>query len=414
MTLRKKMSPYASWIAGIFTLFAALLALVVVWYILGLASLIMGWAGTPTLASDLVLADIDADGDLDIYLAMRESELTAPDQVWLNQGGKQGGVAGAFRDSGQRLGDHHSTTAALGDINVDGHPDVMVGGWGLHFYTNDGSGQLSGPHHLTRILPDGAEIRPALAMGDLNGDELVDAFVGGCCGVFVTSGGPLASMTALPLSSAIWLNNSGGETGQKLPLPPVMDVALGDLDGDGDLDAFVATGNARDAQGRTAGQPNLVWLNDGTGVFHDSGQQLGDAPAQAVALGDVNGDGSLDAVVGNRNAAEIWLNDGHAGFSASGQRLRGGLARWLFLEDLDGDGDLDLFLGNTKSARLWFNDGTGQFRSDRQRIRYGRHQALALGDVNTDGHVDILAAGVDGYRVWQGQGDGNWKLEIRD
>lgn len=409
MALQKKLRPHSSWIAAIFALLALLVALVVVWNLLGVAWFITASASTPTLTSDLVLADFDADGDLDVYLAMHERELTAPDRLWLNQGGKQGGATGAFRDSGQRLGDHHSRSATPGDINGDGHHDVMVGGWGVHYYTGDGAGQLSGPRHLARLLPDGAEISPALALGDLNGDGRVDAFLGGCCGAFETPGGLFAPVTALPLNSAIWLNNnSGGAAGQRLPLPPVMSAVLGDLDGDSDLDAFIATGDRHDGQGQTARQPNLVWLNDGAGVFHDSGQQLGAAPAHAVVLGDIDGDGSLDAVVGDREFAEVWLNDGRGRFSATGQRLRGGPTRWLFLEDLDGDGDLDLFLGNPTTARLWLNDGSGQFQPHRRRIRYESHQALALGDVTGDGRVDIFIAGVDGYQVWQRQGDGSF------
>ncbi|MBC8422446.1 MAG: right-handed parallel beta-helix repeat-containing protein, partial [Chloroflexi bacterium] len=81
-------------------------------------------------------------------------------------------------------------------------------------------------------------------------------------------------------------------------------VALGDVDGDGDLDAFVA--NSHDAYG----QGNKVWLNDGTGIFSDSGQSLGDSYSRDVALGDVDGDGDLDAFVGNSNSQpnKVWLN----------------------------------------------------------------------------------------------------------
>ena len=45
-----------------------------------------------------------------------------------------------------------------------------------------------------------------------------------------------------------------------------MAVALGDVDGDGDLDLVFAN---------DAAEPNTVWLNDGTGAFTDSGQALG-------------------------------------------------------------------------------------------------------------------------------------------
>ena len=50
-------------------------------------------------------------------------------------------------------------------------------------------------------------------------------------------------------------------------------VALGDLDGDGDLDAMVANFL----------QPNHVWTNDGTGTFTNSGQTLGSDFSNSVA-----------------------------------------------------------------------------------------------------------------------------------
>jgi subtilisin family serine protease len=77
-------------------------------------------------------------------------------------------------------------------------------------------------------------------------------------------------------------------------------VALGDFDKDSDLDAFVANEN----------QANLVWLNNGAGVFSDSGQRLGNFASFGVALGDLDADTDLDAFVANANgqANKVWLN----------------------------------------------------------------------------------------------------------
>ena len=55
-------------------------------------------------------------------------------------------------------------------------------------------------------------------------------------------------------------------------------VAVGDVDGDDDLDVFVANAN---------NQPNKVWINDGSGGFTDSGQNLGNRDSTYVALGDL-------------------------------------------------------------------------------------------------------------------------------
>ena len=102
------------------------------------------------------------------------------------------------------------------------------------------------------------------------------------------------------------------DTGQKLGAAYSSFVALGDLDGDGDLDAWVANYLG----------PNAVWLNDGDAGFGDSGQALGQRNSFAVALGDLDADGDLDAWVANYDQPNsIWFNDGAGRFTDSGQTL---------------------------------------------------------------------------------------------
>ena len=126
-------------------------------------------------------------------------------------------------------------------------------------------------------------------------------------------------------------------------------ISLGDVDGDGDLDAFIA--NVQD-------QANKVWLNDGSGTFTDSGQSLGGSWSYDIALGDMDGDGDLDAFVVNcvDQANKVWLNDGSGTFTDSGQSLGGSWSVGIALGDLDGDGDLDAFVANESQAhRVWKN-----------------------------------------------------------
>jgi hypothetical protein len=244
--------------------------------------------------------------------------------------------------------------------------------------------------------------------GDLNGDNLVDLFLTGCCGGGVSRGPD--DWQTLNASNSIWLSDSSGsprKSSQQFGLGTSETVALGDLDGDGDLDGFTANSGHMDEEGEpVVFDPNKVWVNDGQGAFTDSGQRLGNQRSYAVALGDLDGDGDLDAMVGNRGQDEVWWNDGQGHFSAGGLALGNELTRFVYLNDMDGDGDLDAFLGSDKQGRIWLNDGRGNFRDSKQRLRYSWRHAIAPGDVDGDGTIDILAGKLDGAVVWFNNGAG--------
>lgn len=85
-----------------------------------------------------------------------------------------------------------------------------------------------------------------------------------------------------PNENKVSMNHVGGgltiDSGQSLGYSDSYDVGLGDLDGDGDLDAFIAD---------MSSGGNMVWLNDGAARFTDSGLRLGSSFSRAVALGDL-------------------------------------------------------------------------------------------------------------------------------
>ena len=86
----------------------------------------------------------------------------------------------------------------------------------------------------------------------------------------------------------------------------------------------------------------------------------GNAPTFQVALGDLDSDGDLDAVFSNMHAeSEVWLNGGSGRFTTSNQRL-GSEAHGVGIGDLDGDGDLDIFIaryGQGGPNTGWLNQG---------------------------------------------------------
>ena len=152
------------------------------------------------------------------------------------------------------------------------------------------------------------------------------------------------------------------DSGQLLGNGKSFSVALGDLDGDGDLDAMVA--NFGIVSMDVEGGPNTVWTNDGTGTFTNSRQALGNNKSYSVALGDLDGDGDLDAVVANITEDQpntVWINDGTGTFTNSGQKVGNGPGTTDALGDLEGDGDLDAMFANFSGQpnTVWTNTVTG-------------------------------------------------------
>jgi hypothetical protein len=378
-----------------------------------LLSLLAGWLSANVFpftfersprVHEIGLADLTGNGYLDAYLAIGHGSgepYIHPDYVLFNEGD------GRFRDSGQSLANRNSFSVKLEDVNGDGYTDVVVGhDGGILTYLNNGDGFFD-QDGITAAGVSPGTFRLNVALADLNGNGSHDIFGAACCG----SGTDQPPRRPYFSEDRVWFNNGSGHfilRGTSLAATGSNGVALGDLNGNGFPDAFVASGFSINADGsRSNRTPNTVWLNDGSGRFSDSGQRLGQAESTAVALGDLNGNGFLDAVVGNRGPDEVWFNDGQGNFYDSGQRLGRGLTRSIFVVDVDGDGDLDIFVAGETIGRIWLNDGAGRFRAG-QSIRYGRYDVVALGDVTGDGRIDVFVAGVDSYQVWQGQGNGRF------
>lgn len=331
------------------------------------------------------LADLNGDDHQDAFLVTNQMHLIA-----FNDG------TGDFTSSRELF--MRKYALALGDLNGNGQLDAIL----MTFEHGEMGGELileCGEMSSDYIFPVSTVDIPnqVFAILDGNGDGIPEEFVAGCCG----GGTTMMNYELLPSDRRPCLGSA----------PPAA-AALGDLNGDGALDVFLAKGWMRVNGFPQSTTPNEVWFNDGTGNFTDSGQRLGNAQSFYAALGDLNGDGFPDAVVGNRGPDEIWFNDGQGNFTKSNQRLGKGLTGSVFLSDLDGDGDLDLILGGETNAVIWFNDGNGKFSAG-QSIDYGEYDAFALGDVTGDGIEDIFVAGVDSYQVWSGDGNGRFSAGKR-
>jgi len=289
-------------------------------------------------------------------------------------------------DSGQRLGNEASWSVALGDVDRDGDLDAVVANLdaGAAIWLNDGKGRFT---DSGQRLAAGVYVE----LADFDGDGALDALLG-----------------SWDKPVTVWWNDGRGvfSAGRALPgLTGCQSLGVGDLNGDGRPDIFVGTVSA-----------DRLLANAGNRTFTDSGQRLGFAPTGGVALGDMDGDGDLDVVAaGWDEPGHVWANDGTgkltllSEFDASAIHVHGAT-----LADYDGDGDLDVFFalaGGICCGNLWLNDGTGRLAPAEFDLGSAPEQGIALADLDLDGDLDTaLAVGVGGSpspsSVWLGQESG--------
>jgi hypothetical protein len=244
-----------------------------------------------------------------------------------------------------------------------------------------------------------ASLREA-AVGDFDGDGDLDLC--GAEGVFLP-----------PSVRQVMLRNDGMErftnvSATSLPVsssPTLMTVAF-DMDGDSDVDLFLSKQLA----------PSRLWRNNGAGVFTDVSVNLPAAATDhlAAVTADFDGDGDLDiaAMAGYFSTAtdQLLVNNGAGVFAAVALSLGAGTTS-MAAADIDGDGDPDLAVGAHTGPRLFRNDGNMAF-TDVTAVWLAGVQSnvlsVALGDLDGDGDPDLVLGrqNVGGDLVLRNTGSG--------
>jgi hypothetical protein len=223
-------------------------------------------------------------------------------------------------------------------------------------------------------------------------------------------------------------------TASNLPGPIVWSdaVAFLDVEGDGDLDVALATGDGYSNAGPARQQ--LLLVNDGAANFTDeSVARLGTLLliAKMVIAVDVDGDGDDDLVYAqistpgaSTRKPVLMLNNGSGTFTnVSAAQLPAPFMSSFCVAagDVDDDGDSDLaindgasFVGTNGQARLFLNDGLG-FYSDATAthlpVNLYNSQDVTLVDANNDWAIDIVQSGkTAGSRLWLNDGTGHFTV----
>lgn len=369
--------------------------------------------------------DFDRDGWMDLYLVNSgpldgvtqhpAGTTKEPNRLFRNRRN------GTFEDVTEKSGlaaPGYGVTAAVGDYDNDGYPDVYVVNVGTNrLYRNRRDGTFEDVTTRTGVGDPGTGI--AAVWADFDNDGHLDLFVANYLTFdpnyrlyFQPDGFPNA-LAYKPETNRLYRNRGDGTfedatavSGVAVPGHRAMCATAFDADLDGDADLYISNDLS----------PNLLLLNDGTGRFEEVGAKrgvafnaLGEAAgSMGATVGDADGDGLPDILVTRFGYGSLYAPTPQGVYSdrmvASGLgAITAQFVAWggVFL-DFDNDRDQDLFIANGDAhylvgwqSLLLENRGDGTFTDAADRGGAVFHAKLrgrgaATLDLDNDGRMDLL------------------------
>ncbi len=264
-----------------------------------------------------------------------------------------------------------------------------------------------------------SSLGPAIAIGDVNGDNISDMYIGGATGIAanIILGTSTGSFTQGEV--AAFKGDRKAEDG---------DALFFDADGDSDLDLYVCSGSNEVKEGSSQLKDRL-YINDGNGRFTKS-QQLPDHrnSTHTVAAHDIDGDGDQDLFVGGRQvpgrygvstSSYIYLNNGKGQFTEVKQDILSalGMVTDAVFVNIDKDEEAELVVsGEWMPISIFDVDDTGILspQSGNLSESNGLWNTIKAADLDGDGDTDLIAGNLGLNNKYKASKDRPFKVFVDD